>query len=841
MRSLLPAGPDQASAPVYSSRDDYTSYVSSERSLGQVAVPEKLSADKSTFGDDLLASVVEHLSDAVVIADMQGRFVCFNQAAVRTLAIRAKQIAGENCLDACEIFLPDGQTVCSQHDLPLTRALHGEFVRDRQLIIRNQNRDFAWVNASASPLFDKNGVQRGAMLVCQDITTKKGSRRQHDRRLEEKASLFECAGAGIYGVDRNGCCTFMNRAAAAMLGYDVSELLGRNIHETVHYAKPDGSPYPPQDCPITQSFVTGRSTRSEDEVFWRRNGTPFPVEIASEPIFVEGVLHGCVVAVNDISARKRAQKAMALLARTGKVLGSSLDYRHTLQQLADLIVEDLADWCVCDLFTDGVIERVGWALAKSRNAPTLDRIRTFAPKLGTDHPTARVLATSQPLLLRDITDEWIRRIAVNAEHESVVRDLNLGTLITAPIEAGGRTFGSFTLGVPKTWGRQLDEEDLELACEIGRRAGQIIDKALLHQAVADSEERHRVLAETVPNLVWTCRPDGGTEYFNHRWIQYTGIPEGKQLGDGWLQVIHPADRERVREAWNTTVSKECPYDIEYRIRGADGNYRWFKARSSPLRDRNGKIIRWFGTSTDIEDQKLIEDRLAQQTEELARSNSELQQFAYIVAHDLREPLRTVGSFTELLGRRLPREVKSAHSDLIDFIVGGVERMESLIEGLLSFATVSTRDSPRGRVDVNTVLNSALNSLDAMVREAGVEIRAGSMPVVIGDEILLLQVFQNLIGNALKYRAATEPRVEIEATRQSEFWKIMIRDNGPGIDSLYHDQIFGLFKRLHGREVPGIGLGLASCRKIIEKHGGRIWVESAPGEGARFFFTLKTAD
>lgn len=373
--------------------------------------------------------------------------------------------------------------------------------------------------------------------------------------------------------------------------------------------------------------------------------------------------------------------------------------------------------------------------------------------------------------------------------------------------------------------------------DVSERKEAELQRDLLHRAVLESEEVHRLLSESVPQLVWRCRADGYCDYLNSRWEEYTGLPETEHLGYNWINALHPDDRERTREAWMAAVRGECAYDIEYRMRNADGEYRWFKARASAVHNSSGQIVRWFGTSTDIDDQKRIEEKLAQQSEVLARSNAELQEFAYIVAHDLREPLRTIGGFTQLLARKLPDDVKAARGELLRHIESGVERMDALIGGLLAYAIVSGKEAERRPVACDSVLQSALLDVAGTVQETEATIISGPLPTVLGDEIALVQLFQNLIGNALKYRGTEPPRIEIRAEQCGACWQFQVKDNGLGIDREYHEEIFGLFKRAHSRKFEGIGLGLAYCKRIVEKHRGRIWVESEPGKGSTFFFAL----
>ena len=233
----------------------------------------------------------------------------------------------------------------------------------------------------------------------------------------------------------------------------------------------------------------------------------------------------------------------------------------------------------------------------------------------------------------------------------------------------------------------------------------------------------------------------------------------------------------------------------------------------------------------------------QAEEELRRSNEELERFAYVASHDLQEPLRTVASYVQLLSRRYRDRLDGDAMDFIDFAVGGVRRMQHLIEDLLAFSRVGTRGAPLVPTELPAVLRATLDTLHAALEESGAKVTADDMPTVVADAGQVAQLLTNLIGNALKFRGAEAPRVHVGAERIDRMWSISVRDNGIGIAPEYFDRIFVIFQRLHSREeYAGTGVGLAICKKIVERHGGRIWVESTPGQGARFTFTLpSTAD
>lgn len=237
-----------------------------------------------------------------------------------------------------------------------------------------------------------------------------------------------------------------------------------------------------------------------------------------------------------------------------------------------------------------------------------------------------------------------------------------------------------------------------------------------------------------------------------------------------------------------------------------------------------------------------ERQLSTRADQLARSNAELQQFAYIISHDLQEPLRMICSYSQLLKRRYHERLDADANEFIDEVVGGVDRMRALIHDLLDYSRASGGAlDPEGLVPMDNVLKWALMNLQPAIAETGATITHTSLPVVRGDQTPLAQLLQNLIANSLKYRSARAPEIHISAVEQGPEWLFSVADNGVGIDPAYARQIFGIFKRLHGRDVPGNGIGLAICDRIVERHGGRIWVESQEGAGARFCFTLPRAD
>jgi two-component system, chemotaxis family, sensor kinase Cph1 len=241
---------------------------------------------------------------------------------------------------------------------------------------------------------------------------------------------------------------------------------------------------------------------------------------------------------------------------------------------------------------------------------------------------------------------------------------------------------------------------------------------------------------------------------------------------------------------------------------------------------------------EITERKQAEAALQQAHEELKRSNAELEQFAYVASHDLQEPLRMVASYTQLVMRRYGDKLDKDAHEFMHYVVDGAARMKQLIEDLLAYSRVGTRQRDFKPIEVEAALKRALANLKAAIEESGAAVTRDPLPTVKGDEVQLPQLFQNLIGNALKFRSAGVPRIHIEAKESPSEWQLTVRDNGIGIEPQYFERIFMLFQRLHTKgDYPGTGIGLAICKKVIERHGGRIWVESKIGEGSAFHFTL----
>lgn len=315
----------------------------------------------------------------------------------------------------------------------------------------------------------------------------------------------------------------------------------------------------------------------------------------------------------------------------------------------------------------------------------------------------------------------------------------------------------------------------------------------------------------------------------------------------WIKRVHPDDLDAMISKREKILFKtnELYWEDEYRFRKADDTYAHVFDKGYIIRDANGSPIRMIGATQDVSQRKETEalllelnNRLKRRAEELTNSNIELERFAYIASHDLQEPLRMVTSFLQLLKKRYETKLDETATQYIAFAVDGAERMKTLIMDLLDYSRVGSNTEPNENVDLNLLVEEIRNVFSKAIDDTKANITVSPLPIVKGNRTQLLQLFQNLIGNAIKYQKDKIPVIQINHKEEEEEHLFEIKDNGIGIDPAFHEKIFVIFHRLHSRsEYTGTGIGLAICKKIVERHNGKIWVKSEPGEGSSFFFTL----
>ncbi len=370
--------------------------------------------------------------------------------------------------------------------------------------------------------------------------------------------------------------------------------------------------------------------------------------------------------------------------------------------------------------------------------------------------------------------------------------------------------------------------------------------------IKQSNERFEKVAEATNDAIWDWNIEGETLYMGRGFKTLFGCKSDSQDRenklDDWSCNIHADDQSRVINKMElvTSLGSSDTFREEYRYQRADGSYAYVIHRGVVIRDENKKAIRMVGALTDISYRKVYEDSLKKLNEklkvrarELAASNAELEQFAYIASHDLQEPLRMITSFLAQLERKYADQLDDKARTYIHFAVDGARRMRLIILDLLEFSRVGKYQSEPKIVDLNISLKECIGFLKSSIEETGAEITSDDLPEICSFASPIGQIFQNLLGNSIKYRKDdVPPKIHISCDEVDDCWRIRISDNGIGIDEAYHERIFNIFQRLHNKdEYSGTGMGLAIVKKITESLGGRVYVESAEGEGSTFFIQL----
>jgi PAS domain S-box-containing protein len=360
------------------------------------------------------------------------------------------------------------------------------------------------------------------------------------------------------------------------------------------------------------------------------------------------------------------------------------------------------------------------------------------------------------------------------------------------------------------------------------------------EVLHDQKESLRAILDAAVDGIITIDERGIIQSVNPAVTRIFGYPPEEMINQNVNMLMpgpfHDEHDQYLRHYLETNEKKIIGIGREVMGKRKDGSVFPLDLAVSEVNLNNQRMFT--GLLRDITKRKQTEEELNKAVESLTRSNAELEQFAYVASHDLQEPLRMIASYVQLLQKRYQSKLDKEADEFINYATDGARRMQLLIEDLLTFSRVGTQVQAFKALDLAIVLNLALDNLQLAIRENNAVITFEALPQVNGDESQLVQVFQNLLDNALKFRKDRQPCIHVSAQNKLNYWLISVQDNGIGIDPKYFDRIFLVFQRLHSKaKYPGTGIGLAICKKIIERHGGKIWVETEPGMGSRFQFTL----
>jgi PAS domain S-box-containing protein len=612
--------------------------------------------------------------------------------------------------------------------------------------------------------------------------------------------LLDGASDAMVVVDKAGQIVLLNLKAEQRFGYSPDELLGQQVKSII----PQGfgeclladGPRPAEDAPA-QRIGTGVTLQGR-----RKDGSEFPIEIVLSPVqSVDGIL--VTAAIRDVSERNDPEKHLAQMERKRRTIENAL---RESEERYRMLLDGIEDYAIFMIDPIGTI--VSWNAGAERikgykAAEIIGRnFSCFFPakdiERGEPQHVLQVTAASgrhveQGMRVRKDGSRFLASVTYTALHDST------GNL---------RGFAEFS-------------HDLS--------------------ASKESEAKYAGLLEAAPDAMVVVNQGGQIMLVNLQAEKQFGYRRDELLGQQVKNIVPHGFAERLKadslRSADEALAQQIDTGIELQGRRKDGSEFPIELMLSPLQSVEGVLVT--AAIRDISARKKAELRLMRNIQELNRSNEELEQFANIASHDLQEPLRMVASYTQLLGKRYKGRLDSDADEFIAYAVDGVNRMQGLIEDLLAYSRAGTKGRAHRKLASEDILAAALKNLRATIEETAAVVTHDPLPLITTDDSQLAQVFQNLVGNAIKYRNVPVPRVHISASENSSGeWIFSVRDNGFGIESQYFEKIFVLFQRLHGREeFEGTGIGLAICKKIVERLGGRIWVESKRGVGSTFFFSL----
>ena len=645
------------------------------------------------------------------------------------------------------------------------------------------------------------GGEPCVLSVMRDITRRK----QSEVAAAHLAAIVDSSDDAIVGKDLSGIVTSWNSGAENIFGYLAREMVGQSIARLIPSDRQQ------EEKEILERIRRGESVRHFDTVRLHKDGHSLDVSVTVSPIKnAEGVIVGASKIARDITERRQTEEALR-------------ESEQRMRLATEATAVGIWEWNI-------LTNEIRWDAQMFRiyGIPrTADGIVEYKTWSGAVLPGD---LSQQELLLQDTTRQsghGYRKFRIHRADDGKCRS----------IEAV-ETVRSNTLGQPE-WvvGTNLD----------------ITERKHTEEALQESEERFRNMANSIPQLAWIARPDGFITWYNRRWYEYTGKTPEQMEGWGWQSVHDPAMLPQVMERWKNAIDAQKTYDMEFPLRGTDGTFRRFLTRVEPSKDSEGRVLHWFGTNTDVEALKQaegkvqllnaeLEQRVKDRTAQLEAANKELEAFSYSVSHDLRTPLRAVDGFSQAVledfGPQLPAEGQRQ----LKVIRESAQRMGALIDDLLKFARLNRQDLHKCTIDTGKLVRGALEELGAPWRDRLVEVHIEDLPTSFGDPVLLKQVWLNLLSNALKYTGKREKSaIEIGCAKTNGADTFSVRDNGTGFDMRYADKLFGVFQRLHrADEFEGTGVGLAIVQRVVHRHGGKVWAEALVDHGATFYFTLEKA-
>lgn len=883
-------------------------------------------------------SLIEASLDPLVTISPEGKITDVNQATEDATGEVREKLVGT---DFSDYFTEPGKARAGYQ-----QVFKAGFVKDYPLAIRHKDGRVMDVLYNASLYRDEAGKVLGVFAAARDVTERKKAEDSLIHLGLWNRLILDSAGEGIYGVDNEGRCTFVNPAAAQLLGFAVEEIVGQNSHALFHHTRPDGAPYPVNECPVHAAFKDGAVRRGTD-LYWKKGGSSFHVEFVTTPIMVQGRANGAVVVFRDVTELMRAEAEIRekeerlALATIHNGVGV-WDWNLVTQQMIwddsmyalyhmrredfigteeawrrSLHPDDLArgdrevEEAIAGIRPFNTEFRVVWPTGEVRHIKAVAKV--FRDDNGTPlrmlginmDVTERKLAENAlkerekflTLIIENIPDmifmkdaKELRYVRFNrageellgyrreellgkndyeffphaqaeafvAADRKVLESRRLHDIAEEPVEVktGRRILHTkklpildaegnpeYLLGISEdiTERKAAEDEIRELNRSLERRVEERTAE------LQESEERFRAITTNNPDHL--MMQDGELRY-TFVMNPQIGLSEQEMLGRTDYDFLAREDADKLTAMKRRILSSGIAEHVETSLVGKDGREEFFDGYCIPRRGIGGEVAGIIGYFRNVTERKRTEDHiqrlndeLQQRAQALEEANKELEAFSYSVSHDLRAPLRAIDGFSRIFLEEYEGKVDAEGRHLLEVVRENATRMGVLIDDILQFSRSGRTELKRMQTDMEALAHEVLDELLRNMPDVKLQAEIGAMPKVEGDRAMLRQVLANLLANAIKFSRNKEaPRIEVGSKIENGEAVCYVKDNGAGFDMNYADRLFGVFQRLHSAsEFEGTGIGLAIVKRIIGRHGGRVWAEGKVGAGATFYFTLPLAN
>jgi len=738
-------------------------------------------------------NILDNAPDMILVLDARFKITYANNTLIKFAGMNRDEVNGKGLLDVVkETGILNSGSVEILSNRMKEWLQTGKPISDVELNVVDDNGEELTLSYSTSVIKGEDEGTIGEVVIIRDITEPTKIREEIKESEEKYSSLVELSPDAILLI-REGKIVFCNSQYYRMLGIEGYDVIGKSVFELLTGNMKDALSIMTKDerRMVLKNLTDAARGDVEPHTY------QIPMKKAS----------GEIICIELYVAPTTYKKKTAEM-----ILARDITEHKRAEEIVKIEREKYLD----------VIENIDEGLY---NMDLKGRVNFINPKV------------AEKITGYDIEEIDGKSLAMLAPKE----EMPVAVSAIQKVLGGGvlRNFETVIKKKDDTWIPILMSltpkvKDGEIY-EIFGIVNDISEKKNAEEEVRVVQERYKTVVENIGEGLFIVDATGVINYVNPEAERVTGYKTDDLIGLNFTNLLSKDAQNAILPSLNKLINGESLHNLEIKFLRKDGEEIFIAITISP-NVKKGKITEITGVIMDITERKKSEAALNNTLSDLERTNRELEQFAYVASHDLQEPLRMVGSYVQLLSRRYKGELDSDADEFIEYAVDGARRMQNMINDLLTYSRVETRGSPFERTDCEGVIKNVIIDISLLIEENDASITHDHMPTVLADEVQLIQLFNNLIGNAIKYRRDEQPKIHISVENSSDEWIFSVQDNGIGIDQTHKDNIFKVFGRMDKKQ-SGTGIGLAVCMKIVQRHGGRMWVESELNKGSVFYFTI----